>query len=320
MLKNSLPLRLVFISIVFSLIASCDKRKKELAKEIIQSYAQAVKEDDKDMLIKIFPDIIYFDEYYKVDKIIINDLETNGDKTMALCSLFYETKLGKDHATELSFLVNTKDSTIEDAKGFLTRKDRNDIRSHAFFKIFPDLLPKEDEMDVTFVKNRSIAWYRTNGFIYYAQKAIDARSQVSIDVSQKAYYRYSIPYFSNHKIDISIENKSDFDCKYEYVDDNIFYFEKATFPAIIEITEDAIGSKRLFIVKAGETLKQTQEIREETMYSINQNEIKIRPYFKDTEEAINVVKKYYDSFTIDSILKGEKNYWEETYNYAIKTN
>ncbi len=149
---------------------SCDKAKKETTSLIINSYAQAVKEQDEITMKKLFPDIVYFKEYPKIDNIVIMELKVNKNNVMAFCTLYYETGLGKNIEQEIKFLVNPNDSLIVNVSGYLTRKERNELMNSGLHQTFPDLIVRETDMDVNFVKNKKIAWNRSNGYEYYAKK------------------------------------------------------------------------------------------------------------------------------------------------------
>ena len=45
---------------VFLVFTSCTNEKESISKSIIDSYVQAVQEEDKGMIIETFPRIVYF--------------------------------------------------------------------------------------------------------------------------------------------------------------------------------------------------------------------------------------------------------------------
>ena len=303
--------------ILLSLVTlSCTKAKKELAAKTIDSYSQAVREEDEFMMLKVFPDLKYFEEYPKVDKIVINEMEVDKDNVMAICTLYFETGLGKKIEQEIKFLVNTLDSTISNVDGFLPRKERNSILESSIFENFPELKPKESDMDVNFVKNLTIAVNRKSGYEYYATKSIGERTKVNLVLSFNKYSKYGIiDYYNRVKITLSMTNNSDDTCKYSYNDSNLEY--QYTFPGYAESIEKRNGSSGYFILGPAETINQEFVFKGEFMYPPDKNDIKIKPVFESFREAIEVVEKYCTEAEKTAIISGEENFWERTYDYTI---
>lgn len=255
---------IILLSLTTFFFIGCGKAKKDLAKSIINSYAQAVKEEDEETMLKIFPDIRYFEEYPKIDKVEIKEMEVDKnakDNVMALCTLYYTTGLGKNIEQEISLLVNTKDSSIINVLGYLTRKERNEIMERWYFKTFTDLQPKVEDMDVNFVKNDKIAFNRMDGYEYYATKAIGENSEVNIQINQKVRTSYYVKTYYNTKIEITIKNSSSFDCEYLYKDDNFGYTYE--FPSFRKTGIGSMGCEGVFSVKSGETITQSVLIPDE---------------------------------------------------------
>lgn len=316
-MKKTLIILLTFTTLIF---VSCGKAKKDLAKSIINSYAQAVKEEDEKTMLKLFPDIKYFTEYPKIDKVVIKDMgidKVNRDNVMAVCTLYYTTGLGKNIEQEISLLVNTKDSSIINVLGYLTRKDRNEIMERWYFKTFTDLQPKVENMDVNFVKNEDIALNRMKGYEYYATKAIGKNSEVSIQLNQKVRTYYSIKSYYNTKIDISIKNNSSFDCEYLYKDDN--YEVTYEFPSFRKTGIGILGCEGIFSVKSGETITRSVLIPDETYSAMEKDKISIKPSIESIEIDKNkaIVDKYYGEEIKNEIIAGLTSYSSLSYDYKI---
>ncbi len=299
------------------MMTSCTKAKKELAVKIIDSYSQAVREEDELMMLKLFPDIKYFDEYPKVDKIVINEMQVDKDNVISLCTLFYETGLGKQIEQEIKFLISTKDSSIANVEGFLTRKDRNSILESNIFEIFPELKPSESDMDVNFVKNQTIAVNRRFAYEYYATKTLGEKTKVDLDVSFNKYSKYGIlTYYNKVKITLSITNNSDDTCRYSYNDNNFEYHY--SFPKFSKTVDTSSGSSGYFILGPSETIYQEFIFKGEFMYPLDKSDIKIKPVFESINDAIKIVDKYCTEAEKQVILSGEENLWDETYEYSIE--
>jgi hypothetical protein len=302
------------------ILIGCGKAKKDLAKSIINSYSQAVKEEDEKTILKLFPDIKYFPEYPKIDKVEIKEIEIdkiNKNNVMAVCTLNYTTGLGKTIEQEIRLLVNTKDSTIINVLGYLTRKDRNEIMERWYFKTFTDLQPKAEDMDVNFVKNDEIALNRMSGYEYYATKAIGKNSEVSIQLNQKVRTYYSIKSYYNTKIDISIKNNSSFDCEYLYKDDN--YEITYEFPSFRKTGIGILGCEGIFSVKSGETITRSVLIPDESYSPMEKDKISIKPNLESIEIDKNkgIVDKYYGEDIKNEIIAGFANYSSTFYDYKI---
>jgi len=312
MMKNNLFIKLLLILLFFS---SCNNSKKELTKSIINSFAQAVKEEDEFTMKKTFPSIIYFNEYPKIDKIEIMDLDIHKDNVMALCTLYYETGLGKNIEQKIEFLVNPNDSNIIDVLGFLSRKKRIEMMNSGLFVTFPDLKPNEEEMDVAFAKNYMIAWNRINGYEYFAKKIITEKTKIDLDIKYNKTLKYGISKYSNVSISLSVKNNSEFECDYLYVDDNFDY--EYILDGFKDIKESSHGFEGSFKLKPSELFIQSYSFKGEHYSPLNKDNIKITPEIFSTEEAIRIVKKYYDKDINEMILKGEKDYLEENNDFML---
>lgn len=314
-MKSNLVIKMIVLSLI---IVSCGKAKKELATNLINSYVQAVKEEDESMMFKIFPDLKYFEEYPKIDKVEIIEMKIDNEDVMITGVLFYETGFGKKIEQEIKFLINTTDTTISDVSGFLARKDRSIIMENGMFDTFPDLKPIESDMDVKFVKNKRIAWNRWNGFEYYAKKAIGERTKLVLNVSYNKYLQYRIlDYYNKVKINFSITNNSGDTFKYSYNDDSFDY--KYTLPIFKESEDKLFGCHGTFVVGPSETITQDYNFKGEFSSPLKKENIKIQPYISSVKEAMGIVEKYCNETEINTILSGEYDYWSESYNYTIKS-
>jgi hypothetical protein len=303
---------------LFFVVTSCTNKKESISKSIIDSYVQAVQEEDKGMIIKTFPRIVYFEEYPKIDSIKINEYEEIGENILAKGTLNFTNGFGKKFDKKIQLLVDLRDSTIIDVLGFLTRKKRNEIIAYKTFETFPDLKPSEADFDATYLEKKQIAFNRINGFEYYAQKAIGERTEIKFTSSSKVRYSYGIKMgYYNTKILIDIRNNSDFNIKYEYVDDNYGY--NYTFPDFTIQNQDEYGSytKGSWLIKSNEAVSQSAIVKKEQIFEYEKDKISIKPNFENVKEAMIIVKKYYDSKTVDSIMAGKKDYWNDYYNYKI---
>ena len=313
-MKNFLIILMIIIPLMMT---NCGKAKKNLAKETINSYAQAVKEEDERTMKIVFPDILFFKEYPKIDKIDIKEMKVKKENVIASCILYYETGLGKKIEQEIKFLVNTNDKKIIDVSGFLTRKDRNAILESNLFNVFPDLKPVENDMDVNFVKNERKAWNRENAYKYYAKKAIGERTKVMLDIKFNKYTKYGIiDYYNNVRVNLSISNNSDFESRYSYRDDNIEY--SYSFPAFIDKSDKLYGCSGEFLLTPKQSITQTIKFDSEYMGPLKKEEITFYPVIWKTEDAISIVNKYYDDDTKKLILSGENDFFSENNDYKIK--
>lgn len=303
---------------LFFMLSSCDNQKESISKSIIDSYVQAVQEEDKGMMIETFPRIVYFEEYPKIDSIKINEYVEKEENIVAKGTLHFTNGFGKKSDRKVQLLVSTKDSTIIDVLGFLTRKKRNEIAQYKTFKEFPDLKPSETDFDAEYLEKQQIAFNRINGFEYYAQKAIGERTKIELTTSSKTRYSYGVKMgYYNTKIKIDISNNSDFDIKYKYVDENYGY--AYTFPDFITKEQDEFSTytNGSWLINSNEAISQNANVKKEQISEHEKGKISIKPEFEKVEEAMTIVKKYYDSETVDSIMLGKKNYWNDSYNYKI---
>jgi len=313
-MKKLLILVLTLTTLFF---ISCGKAKKNLATSIINSYAQAVKEEDEMTMNEVFPDIKYFEQYPLIDRVEITEMEVDKDNVMALCTLYYTTGLGKNIEQEIKFLVNTQDSTIINVLGYLTRKVRNEFLESGYFTQFPDLKPNENDMDVNYVKNAKIAWNRINGYEYYAKKAIGERTKASLNINYKKRLEYGIiERYSNVTINLKISNNSDFECKYSYKDNSVEY--QYTFPSPFKSSDKIYGCEGTFTIKPQETINQSYKFSGSNyMYPLKKEDIEFKLEIGNTDEAIKIVEKYYDEIVKKLILAGEKDFWDDSYHYKI---
>ena len=307
----------ILITIVLLTIVSCSNQRKAIAKLTIDSYAQAVQEEDENMIIKTFPNIIYFKEYPKVDSIIINNYTDKDNNVLAKGKLYYTNGFGKMFVKNIELLINTNDSTIIDVLGFLTRKKRNEIINYKYFNTFPDLRPNNTDFDSKFLENRKIAYNRFCGFEYYAQKAIGDRTDLIIKSTSLIKYLSGIKIgYYNTKLHITIKNKSSFTVNYEYIDNNYDY--NYTLKDFVNKEKQEYYTTGNLIIKPNKEISQNVKIRGTKMFKHEINKIIVKPIFDNVEDAISIVKKYYSKQTVDSLMKGKTDYWNDFYNFKIK--
>ena len=304
---------------LFFTLSSCDNPKESNTKSIIDSYVQAVQEEDERMILETFPRIVYFDEYPKTDSIKIIEYVELEENVLAKGTLHFTNGFGKKFDRKIQLLVNTTDSTIIDVLGFLTRKKRNEIAKNKTFAEFPDLKPSETDFDAEYLEKEQIAFNRINGFKFYAREAIGERTEIRLSSSSKTRYSHGIKMgYYNTRIKIDIKNNSDFNVNYEYVDDNFGY--KYTFPNFETQNQDEYSSntKGNWLLKPNGSISQTAIIKEQKTIEHQKDKISIKPIIEDFGEAMTIVKKYYDNKIIESIMEGKKDYWSEYYNYEIE--
>lgn len=305
--------------VLFLAITSCTNEKESISKSIIDSYARAVQEEDEEMIIETFPRIVYFEEYPKIDSIRITEYTEIEGNILAKGTLHFTNGFGKKFDKKIQLLVSTKDSIIVDVLGFLTRKKRNEIITHKKFETFPDLKPSETDYDASYLEKSQIALNRIYGFEYYAQKAIGERTEIKYISSSKVKYSYGVKMgHYNTKIRIDIKNNSDFNINYEYVDNNLGYnytFSDFTTPNQDKYSPYTEGS---WLIKPNESISQSATIEKQQTSEHAKDEISIKPNLGNIEEAMLIVKKYYNSNIIESIIEGKKDYWNEYYNYKIE--
>lgn len=309
----------ILIPVVLLIMVSCNNQKEIITNLTIDSYVQAVQEEDKNMIIETFPNIIYFKEYPKVDSIILNNYEDKADNVLAKGKLYFTNGFGKKFDKEIELLINTNDSTIIDVLGFLTRKERNKIVKYAYFNSFPDLKPKNNDFDSKYLENSQIALNRIYGFEYYAQKAIGDRTDLIIESSSSIKYSYGIKMgYYNTKLHVTIKNKSDFTVNYDYKDGNYDYNYILNDFINKEKQEYSYETKGNLIIEPNKEISQNIKIKDSKTFEHETNKITVKPIFDKVEDAISVVKKYYNEQTIDSLMSGKTNYWDNSYNFKIK--
>ena len=253
------------------------------------------------------------EEFPKIDSIRINEYAELEDNILAKGTLHFTNGFGKKFDKKIQLLVSPNDSIIVDVLGFLTRKKRNEIKAYTPFKIFPDLKLTEADYDASYLEKSQTAINRYFGFEFYARKAIGERTEIKLTSSSKTRYPY-IGYY-NTKIQIDIKNNSDFNVNYEYVDDNFGYHY--SFPNFTTQNQDEHYTKGSWLLKPNESISQSATIKEQHTFEHQKDKISIKPNI-DVGEAMTIVKKYYDSKTIESIMDGKKNYWSEYDNYKIE--
>jgi hypothetical protein len=311
---------LILTVVALYLVTSCSNPNKSISKSvsktIIDSYVQAVQEDDNKMIAELFPKIIYFERYPKIDSIKIKEYDQINKNILAKGTLYFTNGFGKKFNRKIQLLINPKDSIIVDVLGFLSRKKRNEIAEYKIFETFPDLKPINSDYDAQYLEKKQLAFNRVNGFEYYAAKAIGERTELTIEVSSSPKYSYgTIIGYYNTKIRVDIKNNSDFTVNYEYVDNNYDY--KYTFPNF-ESKEQEYNyeTKGNWTIKPNESISQSVKIKGIHTLKHEKSKISIKPKI-NIENAILIVKKYYDGKTIASIMSGKKDYWNDYYKYRI---
>jgi hypothetical protein len=312
-------LALFAILLIFS---SCHKAKKEFASQLIESYSIATQEEDERTMKMIYPKLMYFKEYPKADKIVINEMKIEAENIFATCSLYYETGLGKNVEKELKFQINSSDSIIVDILGYLKRSERNEIIDRWFWEHFNDLKPNQSDYDGQLVKSETLALNRLNGYEYYAMKAIGTNSTVKVKVYQSIVKKYYSKYYRNTKVTVAITNKSAFDMDYIYEDGNFSY--SSNYPTSknknSDELDDLLGENEIIIhVKSGETVTKKFSIKGEFISPLEKSEIQVKPKLSsiNVDQNKEIIAKYY-SEDLTSTIDKNSDYWDKGYNYKIE--
>lgn len=297
-MKRYFIISLVAVSILFT---GCNSAKKNLATNIIKSYALAIKENDEKMQQKLFRDILLFNgEFPKSNTLFINKMEVVNKFIMVHC--FLENDNVKKTDQELIFKINSADSTIIDVLGYLQRKTRNEIIDFWQFKIFTDIKGTVDDMDATLLRKQKKAMSRFEGYDYYAAKSIIDKSEVTFNIKQGKYDSF---YSGAATITLSIKNNSDTILEYSFYSGDTEY--KFEFPAFEPNHKSSTYSvEGVFKVKAGETLNQTTTVKGVFILPLNKKYIHIKPYLASNhlEDNMKLVLKFCDKKTIESITNG----------------
>jgi len=121
--------QVLLIALVLSLFA-CDGKKKELSKIVVKEFFNAVKNDNKSEMIKLYPDIEKIEEYYKSDEINIKGAKVLEDKSVSVeVENNYTNGMGKKFSQKIILYLKPLDEEakvyrIFDSKGMTNYEEK----------------------------------------------------------------------------------------------------------------------------------------------------------------------------------------------------
>lgn len=152
--------KLFFILVVASFLFSCSNKEKEAAIQTTKSFFNAIKNDNPNQVVSLYPNFKDIGSYYKSDSIIIKETKAlSDDKYEVVIENHFTNGFGKKFNQEICIYLNkdivSKDVKylIYDSKGMRSFEDDDSY----IFAVKTGCINSEDITDLQIAKKLAVA-------------------------------------------------------------------------------------------------------------------------------------------------------------------